>query len=157
MTSFHKAIVLSTAVVLAAPVGNLAAQPAKSGEVAAHHPASAASMPTPAQDARMRAMRDMRDRMAAAKTPEEQQALMAAHMKAMGEGMQMMKAMSGMGGMSGMGASGGKPMTGAKADAKGMPADMAKHHQMMEARMETMQTMMEMMMQRMPAMPVDGK
>ena len=154
MTPFHKAIVLSVAVVLAAPVGHLAAQPAKTDEHPAHHPAGAASMPMPAQDARMQAMRDMRDRMAAAKTPEERQALMAAHMKAMGEGMQMMKGMSG---RSGTGAPGGKPMMGAKAGAKGMPADMAKHHQMMEARMETMQTMMEMMMQRMSAMPAGGK
>ena len=102
----------------------------------------------------MQAMRDMRDRMAAAKTPEERQALMTSHMKTMVDGMQMMKGMSG---MSGMGASGGMPMSGQKAGAKGMPADMAKHHQMMEARMEAMQTMMEMMMQRMPAVPVQGK
>ncbi|MEI2677418.1 MAG: hypothetical protein V9G29_05885 [Burkholderiaceae bacterium] len=154
MTSFHKALALAIAVVLAAPVVPLAAQPAKADEHAVHHPAGAASMPMPVQDARMQAMRDMRDRMAAAKTPEERQALMTSHMKTMVDGMQMMKGMSG---MSGMGASGGMPMSGQKAGAKGMPADMAKHHQMMEARMEAMQTMMEMMMQRMPAVPVQGK
>lgn len=154
MTLFHTSIALAAAVVLLAPVGPLSAQPAKADEHAVHHPAGAASMPMPAQDARMQAMRDMRDRMAAAKTPEERQALMAAHMKAMGEGMQMMKGMSSMGAM---GASGSMPMMGPKAGAKSMPADMTRHHQMMESRMEMMQTMMEMMMQRMPAVPAQGK
>jgi hypothetical protein len=38
-----------------------------------------------------------------------------------------------------------------------MPADMAKHRQSMEDRMDMMQTMMEMMMQRMPATEADSK
>ena len=42
---------------------------------------------------------------------------------------------------------------GAMADSKGMPADMAQHHQMMEQRMEMMRMMMEMMMDRLPASP----
>ena len=86
---------------------------------------------------RMKPMREMRDKMAKAGTPEERQALMADHMKAMHDGMQMMKGTGGMGGM-GM------------ADAKGMHAEMARRHQMMEGRMDMMQTMLEMMMQRMP-------
>jgi cytochrome c556 len=39
------------------------------------------------------AMQDMRQKMAAAKTPEERQALMSEHMKAMHEGMGMMRGM----------------------------------------------------------------
>ena len=107
---------------------------AKADEHAAHHPASAASAPAgaPMQD-RMKAMREMHDKMMSAKTPEERQALMAEHMKAMQDGMQMMKGMGGMGGM----------------DAKGMPADMAQRQRMMEARMDMMQVMMDMLMQRM--------
>jgi len=46
--------------------------------------------------------------------------------------------------MPGMGAMGGM------AEGKGMPADMAKHHQMMAQRMDMMQMMMEMMMDQMP-------
>ena len=77
----------------------------------------------------MKAMRDMHDKMMNAKTPEEKQALMAEHMKAMHGGMQMMKGMG----------------------AKGSPDDMAQRQKMMEERMDTMQMMMDMMMQRMPA------
>ena len=96
----------------------------------------------------MKAMQEMHDKMMAAKTPEERQALMADHMKSMQDGMEMMK---GMGGMAGMGAMGS--MGGAMGDGKGMPAEMAKRHQMMEGRMEMMQMMMEMMMQRLPNPP----
>lgn len=90
----------------------------------------------------MKAMREMHDKMMNAKTPAERQALMADHMKTMQDGMDMMK---GMGGMGAMGAGMG--------DGKGMPAEMAKRHQMMEGRMEMMQMMMEMMMQRLPNPP----
>ena len=94
----------------------------------------------------MKNMQSMRDKMTNAKTPAERQALMDEHMKAMHEGMAMMKNMKGMGGMHG---------NGGMAGMKNMPMDMSKHHQMMEMRMDMMQTMMEMMMQRMPggAMP----
>ena len=97
---------------------------------------------------RMKAMREMHDKMMNAKTPAERQALMADHMKSMQDGMGMMK---GMGGMAGMGAMGS--MGGGMGDGKGMPAEMAKRHQMMEGRMEMMQMMMEMMMQRLPTPP----
>ena len=92
----------------------------------------------------MKAMQEMHQKMISAKTPEERNALMADHMKAMQGGMSMMK---GMGAMDGKGSMEGM---GAMADAKGMPADMAKHHKMMEQRMSMMQMMMEMMMDRMP-------
>ena len=112
----------------------------------AHHPAGAASGPTSKampgksgtdmtrMNAQMKTMAAMHDRMMAAKTPEERNALMPEHMKAMQEGMSMMDGMSS-GGMA------------------GMKGDMAAHHQTMEKRMEMMQAMMQMMMDRMPAAP----
>ena len=48
---------------------------------------------------RMKAMREMHDKMMNAKTPAERQALMADHMKSMQDGMGMMKGMAGMAGM----------------------------------------------------------
>lgn len=81
-----------------------------------------------------------------AKTPEERNALMAGHMKAMQDGMGMMKGISGKGGKGPMGGTGGM---GAMTDPKGMPADMAKHPQMMERHMD----MMQMMMDRLPSSP----
>ena len=98
--------------------------------------ASAASMATPqhmaSMDAQMMNMRGMHEKMKAAKTPEERSKLMAEHMKAMQDGMQMMGAM-GSGGMGEM---------------KGMQGQ-----QMMEKRMQMMETMMPMMMDRMQAAP----
>jgi hypothetical protein len=103
---------------------------------------ASAAAPMPPMEPRMKAMHEMHQKMKNAKTPEERNALMADHMKAMQGGMSMMK---GMGAMDGM---------GAMAEAKGTPADMAKHHQMMEQRMNMMQMMMEMMMDRMPPGPM---
>ena len=112
----------------------------------AHHPAGAASAPAsksmprktgPAMarmDTQMKAMGEMHDKMMAAKTPEERNALMAEHMKTMQEGMAMMNGMS----PGGMGA---------------MKGDMATRQQMMEKHMEMMQSMMQMMMDRTPAVP----
>ena len=113
----------------------------------AHHPAGSASaaaakpMPgkTTPETARManqkKAMQEMHDKMMAAKTPEERSALMAEHMKAMQDGMGMMK---GMGGMTGP---------------KSPPTDMTQRQTMMEQRMDMMQTMMEMMVDRLPQSP----
>ena len=112
----------------------------------AHHPAGSASAPkakaipgksNPAMartDAQMKAMQEMHDKMMAAKTPEERNALMVEHMKTMQDGMAMMSGMS-------SGAMGGKP------------GDASMRNQMMEKRMDMMQTMMQMMMDRMPAAP----
>jgi len=111
--------------------------------------ASAQGMGTPGQnakmdmgkmDAQMKKMREMHEKMAAAKTPEERSKLMAEHMKTMQDGMQMM---SGMGG-AGMGDMKGTPS---------MSGDMGAHHQMMDKRMAMMESMMQMMMDRMPAAP----
>lgn len=117
-----------------------------------HHPPGAASAPAaktppgkaaPAMartDVQIKAMQEMHDKMMAAKTPEERNALMAEHMKTMQDGMAMMKGMSpgGMAGMAGM---------------AGMKGDVSARHQMMEKRMEMMESMMQMMMDRLPAVP----
>ncbi|WP_439608481.1 hypothetical protein [Hydrogenophaga sp.] len=110
---------------------------AKADEHAAHQAAAAASPAAPphAMQERMKSMQAMRDKMMNARTPAERQALMAEHMKAMHDGMDMMKGMGGMGGMPGM---------------KHMPPGTGQPQQMLEMRMDMMQTMMEMMMQRMP-------
>ena len=104
--------------------------------------APANSMASPermaAMDAQMKTMHDMHTKMMNAKTPDERQALMADHMKAMQGGMGMMKSMPGKGGMTGQ---------------AGMPADMAQHQKMMGEHMAMMQMMMDMMQQRMPAAP----
>jgi len=82
------------------------------------------------------------DKMAAARTPEERQALMAEHMKLMQEGMAMM---GGMGPGMGMG-----NMPGAKGKPGGAMSPQMRQ-QMMEKRMDMMQSMMQMMMDRMQA------
>ena len=116
----------------------------------AHHPAGAASaagsksMPgkTTPEMARManhmKAMQEVHDRMMAAKTPEERNALMGEHMKTMQEGMGIMKGMGDMGGMAG-------PTS--------PPTSMTGRQTMMEQRMGMMQTMMEMMVDRLPPAP----
>ena len=92
-----------------------------------------------AMDQQMKAMRTMHDKMMAAKTPEQRQALMAEHMKLMHDGVGMMG-----GGMAGMGQMhGGKGMSGTGAD----------HQKMMEKRMEMMESMMQMMLDRIHAAP----
>jgi hypothetical protein len=123
---------------------------AQADEHTSHHPEGAPSAPAatmPAMQDRMKAMREMHDKMMNAKTPAERQALMADHMKAMQDGMETMKGMGGTGGMGGMG------MAGGMGSGKAMPADMANRQQMMEGRMDMMQMMMEMMMQRLPGPP----
>lgn len=117
----------------AASVGAMAQN---TDEHSTHHPAdapsAAATEKTPSQpmdkgqmaamDQQMKAMQAMHEKMAAAKTPEARQALMAEHMALMKNGMAMMKSMEGgmpeMGGMHG-----------------GMGGDMAARHQMMMDRM----------------------
>jgi len=122
---------------------------ADADEHQAHHPAGAASAPatkamlgkarpdTARMNSQMMAMQAMHDKMMAAKTPAERDALTAEHMKVMQDSMTMMNSMS-PGGMGGMG---------------GMKGDMAARHQTMEARMEMMQATMQMMMDRLPAEP----
>ena len=142
----HK-IAISTLALLVA-TGLASAQP-KDQDHKAHHPegaalASPANLPAkdPDMAVKMKAMQDMHQKMRDAKTPEERQALMAEHMKAMQGGMGMMKQMSG--------------KAGGAAGMKGMAADPKARMEAMEQRMEMMQTMMEMMMDRMPAAPAQG-
>lgn len=157
MSSLHTLVALSAVILVTACAspdgsGTPPAIAAKADEPASHTDATATA-PMAAMQDRMKAMQEMRDKVMKVKTPEERQALMADHMKAMHEGMQTMKGMGGMGGMAAMGGAAG--MGGPK----GMPADMTQRHKMMEGRLEMMQTMMEMMMQRMPspAAPLAGK
>ena len=136
---------LSLALAMTA-VSSVPAWAASHIEQDAHHPAGSASVPkakaTPGKsnltiartDAQIKAMQEMHDKMMAAKTPEERNALMAEHMKTMQDGMAMMSGMS----------------SGATGD---MPGDAGMRNQMMEKRMDMMQTMMQMMMDRMPAAP----
>lgn len=94
-----------------------------------------------AMDGKIKAMREMHEKMMAAKSPEERKALMGDHMKAMQDGMSMMGDMKGMGGK------------GPDGKQSGMSMDMMNHHEAMQKRMEMMTTMMQMMMDRMPASP----
>ena len=142
MTRIPTLVALSAAALVGACAspGSFSAPPPSSSVA----DASAVAPMTP-MEPRMKAMQEMHQQMMSAKTPEERNALMADHMKAMQGGMSMMK---GMGTMDGKGSREGM---GAMADAKGMPGEMAKHHKMMEQRMAMMEMMMEMMMDRMPS------
>lgn len=136
------ALFLATAMAIGVSAWAIAADPHTD-----HHPAApasdSASAPVPgmmsgaampgsdAMADQMTAMRAMHEKMMAASTPKERQALMAEHMKLMQAGMGMMAGM----------APGGQ---------SGMNCDMAERHQMMEERMEMMQMMMQMMMDRLP-------
>ena len=155
MKTIYTILTLSTAALLTAcanpnapGAGPMSA--AKADEHAAHQAAAVSSAAPAAMHDHMKDMQAMRDKMMNAKTPAERQALMDEHMKTMHEGMAMMKGMKDMKGMGGMGGMHGKAGMPGMSGMKDMPMDMAKHHQMMEMRMDMMQTMTEMMMQRMP-------
>ena len=97
-------------------------------------PADAGRGAMPGYASQMQAMQQMHDKMLAAKTPEERNALMAEHMKLMRSGMAMMGEMG-----SGM--------------MQGPSGHMAGRNGTLEQRMDMMQAMMQMMMDRMAAMP----
>lgn len=105
---------------------------------AAHHPSDASSpAEAPAQmDMRMKSMQEMHEKMMAAKTPEERQALMSEHMKSMRGGMAMTGQMK-------------------TPDAKGGGKSMSP--EMMGKRMDMMEMMMQMMMDREAARAPAGK
>ncbi len=94
-------------------------------------PTKAASQNTPKEnknqvakmDAQMKAMRDMHEKMKSAKTPEQRQALMDEHHKAMRNGMSMMNSMM----------------------AKDSTDKQARSPEMMQKQMDMMQMMTEMM------------
>jgi preprotein translocase subunit SecA len=111
----------------------------------AHHPPGTAA-PEPAADPartawmqeHMKAMQAMHEKMAAAGTPQERQALMAEHMRLMQEGMSMMAALAPAMGMATM---------------PGGPPTLETRQQSMEMRMDMMQSMMQMMLDRMAPPP----
>ena len=111
----------------------------------------AGGMSKAAMEPRMQAMQAMHQKMMAAQTLIERQALMADHMKAMQDGMAMMKemhampAMGGKAGMAGMAGLAGMAESGCK------PSEMAGPHRMMGDHQAMMQMMMNMMVDRMPA------
>ena len=97
-------------------------------EHAAHH--SQAGPLAAKASQQMKTMQGMHQKMMAAKTPEERQALMAEHMKTMQDGMAMMGQMKG--------GQGGNAMGGG----------MSMGPEMMGKRMDMMEMMMQMMMDR---------
>ena len=142
MTAFRTLIALSVAT-LATACASPGASNASPASPAMSHGGEGMSMA--AKEPRMKAMKDMHQKMMNARTPAEKQALMADHTKAMQDGMAMMKQMhggkQGMAGMTSMG------------DGNVMQAEMAKREQMLADHAAMMQMMMDMMMQRMPASP----
>ena len=106
-----------------------------------------------AMDGKIKAMREMHEKMMAAKSPEERKALMGDHIKATQDGMSMMEKMDSMGGMSMMGDMKGMGGKGPDGKQGGMSMDMMAHHEAMQKRMEMMTAMMQMMMDRMPESP----
>jgi len=116
------------------------AAPAEKATPAENAPAAGKAMPAETEaamksmDSHGAVMRQVHDKLMAAKTPEERNALMTEHMKSMREGMAMMNGMS----SGGMGT---------------VPGDPNTRNQMMEKRMDMMQMMMQMMMDRMPPAP----
>ena len=135
---------LSPLLLLAIAAVGASAWSAQDDQHQAHHPANAASassakvLPrkpgpdTARMDVQMKAMQQMHDKMMAAKTPEERNALMAEHMKTMQDGMTLMDGMT------------------AETGKTGMNGDMSMRHQTMEKRMDMMQSMMQMVMDRLP-------
>ena len=137
---------LSLALALTVAVPATLAWAAQDEEHAGHHPAPAVSAPQSKtipdksaaamgrMDEQTKTMALMHEKMLAAKTPEERNALMAEHMKTMQDGMSTMNGMSS-GGMGGMG---------------GMKGNMAARQRMMEKHMAMMGATMQMMMDRLP-------
>jgi len=133
------------AVALLAGCSSMPDSPTKvSEEHATHHPEGSAAASAPAgYEQQMKAMHEMHQKMAAAKTPGERTALMKDHMKAMQDGMGMMGQMGG-------GMMGGKAMESGKG---AMPMD----PEMMKRRMDMMEMMMHMMMDREGVKPPAAK
>ncbi len=102
-------------------------QPLKSAPKPAPKPADATSAATASpMDGMMKSMRAMHEKMRAAQSPEDRQALMAEHMKLMQDGMGMMGQMRSAGGDKGPG----------------------MNHHAMHQRMEMMELMMQMLVDR---------
>ncbi len=108
----------------------------------AHTSAGAAGSahPPAARELQMKKMQEMRQRMQAARTPQERAALMDEHMKLMQQGAQMM------GGAHGSAPAAVPPAPGAPGG--GMGGGMMGMHKSMEDRMAMMEAMMQMMVDR---------
>lgn len=114
-------------------------------------------------DQQMTAMRSLHEQMVNAKTPDERNALIAAHWGLMQSGMQMMGGMGPSVGPHGMGPGTGPGMgpgmgpggtgPGAMRGNAGVPEDWSTRQQWMEKRMELMQSMMQLMIDRLPPAP----
>jgi hypothetical protein len=120
------------------------------GTAAANHGAST-DQTIAAMDSHMQRMREMSQKMANAKTPQEKQALMAEQHRVMSDGMKMMGQLRGKQMSSKGTASGGhkhESPKGGTADHSQMSGGMMQGHALMEKRMEMMETMMQMMMDR---------
>ena len=147
--------ILSTLVLA---IAALSASAQTTTDHAVHHPAQGASSPWSAaermagMDAHMKAMQAMHDKMAATRSPEERQALMAENMKLMQDGMTLM---GGMGPGMGMGMMGGG--MGGPGGMRGGAMTPEARQQFMEKRMDMMQSMMQLMMDRMQAAPPASK
>lgn len=140
MTRFRNTLIgLCTAAI------SLMASAQSTNEHKDHHPAASPSQkssPVPMEsnmmgemDQHMKVMQAMHEKMVAAKTAEDRQALMAEHMKLMQDGMAMMQKMDGM------------PV------GKANRATMADCQPMMGKRIDMMESMMQMMMDRMQSAP----
>ena len=127
--------------------------PMTNGPTMQGKPDAAGGMSMAAMEPRMQAMQAMHAKMMAARTPAERQALMADHMKAMQDGMAMMKEKHAMPGTGGMGGMAGKTGMAGMADAACKPGEMAAQHRMTGDHHAMMQMMMDMMGDRMPAAP----
>ncbi len=122
------------AAMVALALAGCAMQKAPADEHAAHHPPAEPS-PAARSEEQLKLMQEMHQKMMAAKTPEERQALMAEHMKAMQGGMSMMCEM-------------GQRM-GEKGSSAGMPMSQAQSQQQMMRQCMSMQDMtMRMVMDR---------
>ena len=113
-----------------------AAAPKAPAKPMARAPAKATAAAPAQMDMQMKSMQEMHEKMMAAKTPEERQALMTEHMKSMQGGMAMMGRMK-------------------APDAKGGGKSMSP--EMMNKRMDMMEMMMQMMMDREAAHAPAGK
>ena len=130
------AAVLSTGVLAQSDKEHAAHHPEGASAPAANvTPKAAAVAPAP-MEVQMKSMQEMHEKMMAAKTPEERQALMTEHMKSMQGGMSMMGQMK-------------------APDAKGGGKSMSP--EMMGQRMDMMEMMMQMMMDREAARTPAGK
>jgi hypothetical protein len=116
-----------------APTAAASKAPAKAPPKASAKSAAAASAQ---MDMQMKSMQAMHEKMMAAKTPEERQALMADHMKVMHDGMGMMGQMK-------------------APDGKG--GNSSTSPEMMGKRMDMMEMMMQMMLDREAARAPAGK